>query len=100
MVNWYKGTHSTSSCECGMDTSADVRNLGSPASQDTYGYQTHPTAAAHLHAAPYLERNMKEEYKVRENIKLALWPLKQLAENVNCIHLVNKKRNFYSVQLL
>lgn len=59
-VNWYKGTYSTSCCECGMDpTSADVRNLGSPASQDTYSYQTHPTAAARLHAVPYLDRNIE-----------------------------------------
>ena len=78
-------------CECGIvSASADIRTLGSLASQDTYGYQTHPTAAAHLHVVPYLDRN----------VKLALWPLKQLVENVNYIHLVNKKGNFYSVQLL
>lgn len=51
-VNWYKGAHETLSCQCG-----NARTLGSLISQEAYGYQTHPGAAVHLHAAPSFERN-------------------------------------------
>lgn len=45
--------------ECG-----NAGTRGSSISQEAHDSQTHPTAAAHLHAAPYLERNTSDLQKM------------------------------------